>query len=266
MRILVHGPSLPSSRSRLGLALAGLARRGHVVGWLAGGGPPAPRDLTPVTGLSALPGLGAELVVGGGEQVVRTAACGWLAGVHAMVLDLSAGQVERWGPLERWAWLSLHSAALVDEVEAERFASAWRGLDHERIGLWPAETTADPPDPERPETEVLERACERALARHRGRAPRPAVFLDRDGTLIRETGYLSEPDRVELLPGVPRALRNLTQAGYPLVVVSNQSGIARGLFPAATVHAVMARLRLRLREHGVELTSIRRGPPALPAG
>lgn len=59
---------------------------------------------------------------------------------------------------------------------------------------------------------------------------RPAVFLDRDGTLIREAEYLADPDGVELLPGVPEALRALRAAGFALVVVTNQSGIARGLY------------------------------------
>jgi histidinol-phosphate phosphatase family protein len=82
------------------------------------------------------------------------------------------------------------------------------------------------------------------------------VFLDRDGTLVRETGYLANPDELELLPGVTRALRNLSDAGVPLVVISNQAGVGRGLFTAARVHEVMARLRRRLRAEGVEISAI----------
>ncbi len=82
---------------------------------------------------------------------------------------------------------------------------------------------------------------------------RGAVFLDRDSTLIRDPGYLSDPDAVELLPGVADGLRTLAAAGWPLVVVSNQSGIARGLFTAATVEAVMARVRAELADAGVTL-------------
>jgi D-glycero-D-manno-heptose 1,7-bisphosphate phosphatase len=59
---------------------------------------------------------------------------------------------------------------------------------------------------------------------------RPAVFLDRDGTLIEDRGYLRDPDQVALLPGASGAVRRLDLAGLPVVVVTNQSGIARGYF------------------------------------
>ena len=57
---------------------------------------------------------------------------------------------------------------------------------------------------------------------------RPAVFLDRDGTIIVERECLSDPAEVELLPGVPEALNRLRDAGLPLVVITNQAGIGRG--------------------------------------
>ncbi len=59
---------------------------------------------------------------------------------------------------------------------------------------------------------------------------RRAVFLDRDGTLIRERGFVVEPAQVEVLPGAVEALHRLARAGFALVVVTNQSGIARGLY------------------------------------
>jgi histidinol-phosphate phosphatase family protein len=83
------------------------------------------------------------------------------------------------------------------------------------------------------------------------------VFLDRDGTLIVERGYLSDPDGVELLPGVAAALRQLHAAGVAIVVVSNQAGVGRGLFPVERAWATMARLRRLLRAEGVELDAVR---------
>lgn len=71
---------------------------------------------------------------------------------------------------------------------------------------------------------------------------RSAVFLDRDGTLCEDPGYLHDPARVRLLPGVADGLGRLAAAGWPLVVVSNQSGIARGLYPAAAFREVNRRV------------------------
>lgn len=68
------------------------------------------------------------------------------------------------------------------------------------------------------------------------------MFLDRDGTLCEDPGYLHEPAKVRLLPGVAEGLRRLAVAGWPLVVVSNQSGIARGLYPALAFHEVNRRV------------------------
>ncbi|HXY69637.1 MAG TPA: HAD family hydrolase [Gemmatimonadales bacterium] len=82
-------------------------------------------------------------------------------------------------------------------------------------------------------------------------ATRPAVFLDRDGTLVRDPGYLHDPALVELLPGVAPGLAALARAGWPLVVVSNQSGMARGLYGPDAFAAVHARLGELLAPHGV---------------
>ena len=82
-------------------------------------------------------------------------------------------------------------------------------------------------------------------------AKRPAVFLDRDGTLIQERDYLADPAGVLLLDGVPEALRRLRVAGYVLVVVTNQSGIARGLYSLADYRAVAQRVDEVLDGEGV---------------
>jgi len=80
---------------------------------------------------------------------------------------------------------------------------------------------------------------------------RTAVFLDRDGTLVRDPGYLHEPAAVELLPGVAAGLAALAAAGWPLVVVSNQSGMARGLYGPDDFFAVQSRIAELLAPHGV---------------
>lgn len=69
----------------------------------------------------------------------------------------------------------------------------------------------------------------------------PAVFLDRDGTLMEEAQYCSHPDRVRIIPGVPEALRALKAAGFRLVIVTNQSGIGRGYYTLADFEAVQVR-------------------------
>ena len=73
-------------------------------------------------------------------------------------------------------------------------------------------------------------------------ARRGAVFLDRDGTIIEDPGYLKDPVGVVLLPGAAEGLSALATGGWPLVIVSNQSGIARGLLTEADFHAVNRRL------------------------
>jgi D-glycero-D-manno-heptose 1,7-bisphosphate phosphatase len=83
-----------------------------------------------------------------------------------------------------------------------------------------------------------------------------AIFLDRDGTLVVEVDYLADPDRLELLPGVGAALRRLAAAGFLLCVVTNQSGIARGLLTEETLHTIHVRLDELLAREGVRLDSI----------
>ncbi|PYO87150.1 MAG: hypothetical protein DMD66_11310 [Gemmatimonadetes bacterium] len=78
----------------------------------------------------------------------------------------------------------------------------------------------------------------------------PAVFLDRDGTVIEETGYLHEPGKVKLLPGAAQAIKQLNERGFLAVTVSNQSGIARGLYTVADYAAVQRRLAELLEAQG----------------
>jgi D-glycero-D-manno-heptose 1,7-bisphosphate phosphatase len=81
----------------------------------------------------------------------------------------------------------------------------------------------------------------------------PPVFLDRDGTLIVERDYLRDPAQVSLEEGVAVGLNLLQNAGHPLIVVSNQSGIGRGLLTEAEAVRVNARVAQLLREAGVEV-------------
>jgi len=72
--------------------------------------------------------------------------------------------------------------------------------------------------------------------------PLVAVFLDRDGVLIEDRHYLSDPDGVALMPGARALIGRLRQAGVKLFLVTNQSGVARGMFPIEAVAAVNARI------------------------
>jgi len=254
MKVLVHGGSPATRGGRLRPALVGLARRGHELRWL-GAEPPAEPGVVPVAAARDLAGLGVEAVVGG-PGVVAPAFAGWRARARVLLTATDERALAGWSLADRWAWDSLHATALVDERDADAARTHARELPLERFALWSGEPAPAEPDVAHPDVEILERALERALARQARRAQRSAAFLDRDGTLVVERGYLASPDGVELLPGVPHALRALRDAGIPVIVISNQSGVGRGLFPLARVYEVMARLRRRLREEGVELDAV----------
>jgi D-glycero-D-manno-heptose 1,7-bisphosphate phosphatase len=83
--------------------------------------------------------------------------------------------------------------------------------------------------------------------------PYAAVLFDRDGTLIKDKHYLADPAGVELLPHVGEALQALAREGSRLFVVSNQSGVGRGLFPLSSVFACNARLAELLSAYGATL-------------
>lgn len=82
-----------------------------------------------------------------------------------------------------------------------------------------------------------------------------AVFLDRDGTVIEERGYLSDPAGVQLLPGAAEALGALAENGWKLIVVSNQSGVGRGLIPPGRMAEVHQRFLAMLHQGGVPVTA-----------
>lgn len=83
-----------------------------------------------------------------------------------------------------------------------------------------------------------------------------AVFLDRDGTLIEDKDYLHRPEEVVVFPGVGPALKRLQDARFKLFIVTNQSGVARGLFPIEDVHRVHEHLCRDLAKDGVRIEKI----------
>jgi len=85
------------------------------------------------------------------------------------------------------------------------------------------------------------------------RTLRPALFLDRDGTIIRDTGYLRDPDAVKLMPGAATALRVANRLHWPVIVITNQSGLARGLIKPAEYDAVRKRTGALLAEFGARI-------------
>jgi D-glycero-D-manno-heptose 1,7-bisphosphate phosphatase len=87
-------------------------------------------------------------------------------------------------------------------------------------------------------------------------AGRPAVFMDRDGTLTEEVGYVNHPSRLRLLPRSAEAVRRLNAAGIAAVVVTNQAGVARGYFSAEVLAAVNAALVSQLKDGGAHLDGV----------
>ena len=85
---------------------------------------------------------------------------------------------------------------------------------------------------------------------------RPAVFLDRDGTLNVDRHYLTKPEQMELLPGVSAALARLRNAGFACVVVTNQSAVGRGMMSDADLLGIHAEMNRQLQAGGASLDGI----------
>ena len=92
------------------------------------------------------------------------------------------------------------------------------------------------------------------------------VFLDRDGTIMQDPGYLSDPARVELLPGATEAIRRLNQCGVRVVIVTNQSGIGRGYYDEVDFRAVQAEVERRLASGGARVDAVYHCPHAPDEG
>jgi D-glycero-D-manno-heptose 1,7-bisphosphate phosphatase len=82
----------------------------------------------------------------------------------------------------------------------------------------------------------------------------PAVFLDRDGTLMRDVDYCGDPTEVHLFPGTSEVLRKLKRAGYKLIIITNQSGIGRGYFTESAYRAVETEVTRQLGEKLIDAT------------
>lgn len=85
---------------------------------------------------------------------------------------------------------------------------------------------------------------------------KPAIFMDRDGTVSHEVGYLNHASRFRLFPWTVDAVRHINRAGWLAVLVTNQAGVARGYFPESMVHEVHARLRGALEAGGARFDAI----------
>ena len=181
MRIAVVGPLSP----RLAHAVEGLRARGHAVS-------------SEATGNTVV-----DIVVG--ERPIASAWRAVQGHARAMVLGLSAQEHSRWNAFERWVWAVMGGYGLIVEHEVGGFLARVPEEEQERLALWPESHGAEAIVS--PDTDVLERLCERAIARRTAGPGRSALFVDRDGTMIVEKHHLGDPDQVELLPGVPEALR-----------------------------------------------------------
>ena len=80
-----------------------------------------------------------------------------------------------------------------------------------------------------------------------------AFLLDRDGTINVDTGYVGDTDKVELMPGAARSIRKMNAAGYLVIVISNQSGVARGYFTMDAVHRVNQKINELLAAEGAHI-------------
>src|SRR3954452_22723748 len=82
----------------------------------------------------------------------------------------------------------------------------------------------------------------------------PAVFLDRDGTIMGDVNYCGDPARVEIFPGTSGALRRLKAAGFKIIIITNQSGIGRGYFSEADYRAVENELAQQIGPELIDAT------------
>lgn len=99
----------------------------------------------------------------------------------------------------------------------------------------------------------------------RGNAKAAAIFVDRDGTIMEDADYCSDPKQVRVFPGAPNALRRLKAAGYKIIVITNQSGIGRGFFTVEQYRAVEAEMLHQLGDGLIDATYFCPDVPGKPS-
>lgn len=85
---------------------------------------------------------------------------------------------------------------------------------------------------------------------------KPAVFIDRDGTINEQMGYINHLSRFRILPGVPEAVKLLNESNYHVIVVTNQSGVARGYFPIELVNEIHSFMEDSLKKEGAHIDAL----------
>jgi D-glycero-D-manno-heptose 1,7-bisphosphate phosphatase len=85
---------------------------------------------------------------------------------------------------------------------------------------------------------------------------RPAIFLDRDGTINEDVGYVSSPDELVIYPYAARAIRLINETGLKVIIITNQSGVARRLYPETTLAQIHERLRNELARGGAHIDAV----------
>jgi len=85
---------------------------------------------------------------------------------------------------------------------------------------------------------------------------RRAVFIDRDGTINKDIGYVSNPDELDLYPWAAEAIRRINDSGLLAIVITNQSGIARGMYTEKTLDAIHARMTSELESEGARIDAV----------
>ncbi|MEW5807229.1 MAG: D-glycero-beta-D-manno-heptose 1,7-bisphosphate 7-phosphatase [Acidobacteriota bacterium] len=85
---------------------------------------------------------------------------------------------------------------------------------------------------------------------------RPAIFMDRDGTVSYEVGYVNHPERYDIMPGSAEAIAKINSSGYLAIVITNQAGVARGYFREEMINAIHEKLKKLLAEKGARLDGI----------